>query len=170
MADPALPVTGWSGREAKARLARYGPNHFRERQERSLLLQYLTRFKDPLVVILLVASAVSAFTGESVNFLIIAGIVLLSVTLDSVQEYEANAAAEKLRQSASVRTLVMRDGSAQEVAITERVPGALVVLSAGDRIPAGGGLLEAHGFFVKQAQLTGESHPTEKRPGTSVPS
>src|SRR5690349_17618055 len=99
----ASVAAGLSGAEAKERLARYGPNQFRDRQERSLLLQYLTRFKNPLVLILLVASAVSAFTGEITNFLIITSIVLLSVTLDFVQEYRANAAAEKLRRSVSVR-------------------------------------------------------------------
>lgn len=78
-AERATEATGLSGAEAKARLARFGPNLFRERQEKSLLLQYLTRFKNPLVIILLVASAVSAFTGEVTNFLIISCIVLLSV-------------------------------------------------------------------------------------------
>ena len=154
-----------SGAEAKARLARFGPNLFRERQEKSLLLQYLTRFKNPLVVILLVASAVSAFTGEVTNFLIISLIVLLSVTLDFVQEYRANAAAEKLRQSVSVRAIVMRDGKSLEVAVTQVVPGDVVLLSAGDLIPADGRVLEARDFFVKQALLTGESYPVEKRPG-----
>ena len=109
-ADLATVATGLSGAEAKARLARFGPNLFREKQDKSLLLQFLTRFKNPLVVILLVASAVSAFTGEVTNFLIITCIVLLSVTLDFVQEYRANAAAEKLRQSVSVRAIVLRDG------------------------------------------------------------
>lgn len=75
---------GLSQAEAEARLRRYGPNVFRERQERSLLVQYLSRFRNPLVLILLAASAVSAFTGEVANFLIIACIVLLSVTLDFV--------------------------------------------------------------------------------------
>ena len=96
-ADLAAMDKGLSGAQAKARLARFGPNLFRERQERSLLLQYLTRFKNPLVIILLVASAVSAFTGEVTNFLIISCIVLMSVTLDFVQEYRASAAAEKLK-------------------------------------------------------------------------
>ena len=104
MAAPgqAEPAAGLASAEARARLARCGPNLFRERRERSLLLQYLSRFRNPLVLILLVASAVSAFTGEVANFLIIACIVLLSVTLDFVQEYRASAAAEKLRQSVSV--------------------------------------------------------------------
>lgn len=164
-ADLAAVAAGMSGAEAKARLARYGPNLFRERQEKSLLLQYLTRFKNPLVIILLVASAVSAFTGEVTNFLIISFIVLLSVTLDFVQEYRANAAAEKLRQSVSVRAIVMRDGKPLEVSVAQVVPGDVVLLSAGDLIPADGRVLEARDFFVKQALLTGESYPVEKRPG-----
>jgi Mg2+-importing ATPase len=165
VADPASETTGLSGAEAKARLARFGPNLFRERQEKSLLIQYLGRFKNPLVIILLVASAVSAFTGEVANFIIISCIVLLSVTLDFVQEYRANAAAEKLRQSVSVRASVLRDGQPLEVAVTEVVPGDVVLLSAGDLIPADGSLLEANDFFVKQALLTGEPYPVEKHPG-----
>jgi Mg2+-importing ATPase len=125
-ADLATIETGLSSAEAEARLARFGRNVFRERQDKSLLLQYLTRFKNPLVVILLVASAVSAFTGEVTNFLIITGIVLLSVTLDFVQEYGANAAAAKLCASVSVRTLVLRDGKPLEVAVTDVVPGDVI--------------------------------------------
>jgi Mg2+-importing ATPase len=158
-------TTGLSGAEAKARLTRLGPNLFRERPARSLLLQYLSRFRNPLVIILLVASAVSAFTGEVTNFLIISFIVLLSVTLDFVQEYRANVAAEKLRQSVSVRATVLRDGKPLEVSVTGVVPGDVVLLSAGDLIPADGKVLESCDFFVKQALLTGESYPVEKRPG-----
>jgi len=165
-AGPARVATGLSGAEAKARLARFGPNRFRVRPEKSLLLQYLIRFKNPLVLILLVASAVSAFTGEVTNFLIITCMVLLSVTLDFVQEYRANAAAEKLRQSVSVRAIVMRDGKPVEVAATKVVPGDVVLLAAGDLVPADAIVLEADDFFVKQALLTGESYPVEKRPDT----
>ena len=167
-ADEELGATdkpGLSSTEAKARLAKFGPNRFRERQEKSLLLQYLTRFKNPLVIILLVASAVSALTGEITNFLIISFIVLLSVTLDFVQEHRANAAAEKLRQSVSVCAMVVRDGRQLEIPVAHVVPGDLVLLSAGDLIPADGRVLEARDFFVKQALLTGESYPVEKRPG-----
>ncbi len=164
-AELATDEAGLSGAEAKARLARFGHNVFRERQEKSLLLQYLARFKNPLVLILLVASAVSAFTGEAANFVIISCIILLSVTLDFVQEHRANAAAEKLRQSVSVRANVLRDGNLLEIAVDEVVPGDLVALAAGDMIPADGRVLEANDFFVKQALLTGESYPVEKRPG-----
>ena len=156
---------GLSGAEAEARLARFGPNLFRARPDKSLLRQYLARFKNPLVIILLVASAVSAFVGEVANFLIISFIVLLSVTLDFFQEYRANAAAKKLRLSVSLRAIALRDGKPVEVAATQVVPGDVVLLSAGDLIPADGRVLDARDFFVKQALLTGESYPVEKRPG-----
>jgi Mg2+-importing ATPase len=159
-------AAGLSGAEAKARLAQFGPNLFRERRERSLLLQYLIRFKNPLVIILLVASAVSAFAGDVTNFLIISLIVLLSVTLDFVQEYRANAAVDKLRLSVSLRTVAMRDGGPLEIPVTQVVPGDVVLLSVGDLVPADARVLEARDFFVKQALLTGESYPVEKRPGT----
>jgi Mg2+-importing ATPase len=164
-AEADAGLAGLSCAEAKARLARFGPNLFREQQAKSLLRQYLSRFKNPLVLILLVASAVSAFTGEVINFFIISLIVLLSVTLDFVQEYRANAAAEKLRLSVSVKAIVIRDDRRLEIPVAEVVPGDLVVLSAGDLIPADGRVLEARDFFVKQALLTGESYPVEKRPG-----
>jgi Mg2+-importing ATPase len=164
-AERADKASGLSEAEAAVRLTKYGPNLFRERKDKPLLLQYLTRFKNPLVLILLVASAVSAATGEVTNFLIISSIVLLSVTLDFVQECRANAAAEKLRQSVSVRATVIRDGKPSEIPVTQIVPGDVALLSAGDLIPADGRVLEAHDFFVKQALLTGESYPVEKRPG-----
>ena len=159
-------VPGLSSSEARERLTGFGPNLFRERPRRSLLRQYLSRFRNPLVVILLVASAVSAFTGEVANFLIISIIVLLSVTLDFVQEYRANSAAERLKQSVSLRALVMRDGQPVSIPVKEVVPGDVVLLSAGDLVPADGRVLEARDFFVMQALLTGESYPVEKRPGT----
>ena len=157
---------GLSSSEARERLTGFGPNLFRERQRKSLLRQYLSRFRNPLVVILLIASAVSAFTGEVANFLIIGVIVLLSVMLDFVQEYRANSAAERLKQSVSLRALVMRDGQPVSIPVKEVVPGDVVLLSAGDLVPADGRVLEARDFFVMQALLTGESYPVEKRPGT----
>ncbi|TFW73022.1 magnesium-translocating P-type ATPase [Methylotenera oryzisoli] len=160
----ANEAKGLTSREAKIRLAKFGFNTFNETQAKSLLFQYLQRFKNPLVIILLVASAISAFTGELTNFLIISFMVLLSVTLDFFQEYRANAAALKLKQSVSIRTLVLRDGLPQEIDANFIVPGDIVMLSAGNLIPADGVILEAKDFFVRQALLTGESYPVEKRP------
>ena len=157
---------GLTKQEAGARLARYGPNLFRDSAHQSVWLQFAARFKNPLVIILLVASAISAFTGEVANFVIISFIVLLSVTLDFVQEYRAGKAAEKLRVAVAVRASVMRDGTKLDVPVADVVPGDIVLLSAGDMVPADGVVLEARDFFVKQALLTGESYPVEKKPGT----
>ena len=164
-AEQATDAAGLSGAEARSRLDQLGPNLFRDHQERPLWLQFLARFKNPLVILLLVASAISALTGEMTNFLIIAVMVLFSVTLDFVQEHRAGQAAESLRHSVSVRARVIRDGKPLAVPVIDVVPGDLVVLSAGDMVPADGLVLEANDLFVKQALLTGESYPVEKRPG-----
>ena len=162
----AADSRGLSGAEAGERLSRYGPNLFHDHPARSLLVQFVTRFKNPLVIILLMASAISAFSGEIANFVIIALIVILSVTLDFVQEYRAGKAAEKLRLAVSVRASVMRDGRPLDVPVAAVVPGDIMVLAAGDLVPADGVVLEARDFFVKQALLTGEPYPVEKRCGT----
>lgn len=160
-----LAKSGLTGPEARARLTQFGPNQFREKAGRGLLWQYFSRFRNPLVIILLVASAVSAFTGEITNFIIISSMVLLSVTLDFVQEFRANATAAKLRQSVSLRARVLRDGKPLDLAVTQVVPGDVVLLAAGDLIPGDARVLESCDFFVRQALLTGESYPVEKRPG-----
>ena len=158
-------AAGLTGAEARARREKFGPNLFRDHQDRPLWLQFLSRFKNPLVILLLVASAISALTGELTNFFIIALMVLSSVTLDFIQEHRAGKAAASLRQAVSVKATVIRDGKPQKVAVAEVVPGDLVVLSAGDMIPADARVLEANDFFVKQALLTGEAYPVEKHVG-----
>ena len=153
---------GLSQQEARARTARFGPNTLRDHGERPLLIQYLSHFKNPLVMILLAASAVSALTGEITGFVIIWAIVLMSVTLDFVQEYRAGRAAEQLKKVVAVRATVLRDSHSQEIQIAGLVPGDVVVLAAGDLIPADCRLLEAKDFFINQSLLTGESYPVEK--------
>lgn len=164
-ADLATDAAGLSEAEARLRLAKFGQNLFRDHQQRSLILQFLSRFKNPLVILLLVASAISAFTGEMTNFIIISVMVILSVTLDFVQEHRAGKAAESLRHSVSVHARVIRDGKAMDIPVTEVVPGDLAELSAGDMVPADGLVLEAKDLFVKQALLTGEPYPVEKHSG-----
>ncbi len=156
---------GLSSEQAANLRKQVGINTFRSHQSHSLLWQFVSRFKNPLVLILLIASFVSALTGETTNFLIISGIVLLSVTLDFIQEFRANAAADKLRQSVSVHATIMRDGQPCEIPVADIVPGDVALLSAGDLIPADGLLIEAKDFFLNQSLLTGEAFPVEKRPG-----
>ena len=113
----AASANGLSSAEAAERLASFGPNLIRRERKQTLVLQFLTHFRNPLVIILLVASAVSALTGEVAGFFIISAIVLMSVTLDFVQEYRAGKAAARLRQSVSVRATVLRDGKPLEVPV-----------------------------------------------------
>ena len=157
--------TGLSSITAAELLQKFGPNTLSNHQGPSLIRQFFTRFKNPLVVLLLLASSVSAFTGEITNFAIISCIVLMSVTLDFVQEFRANAAADKLRQSVSVRTTVLRDGQPVDVPVHNVVPGDVALLSAGSLVPADALILNAKDFFVNQSLLTGESYPVEKYSG-----
>ncbi len=156
---------GLSNSEAEIRLKTFGPNLIHSERKTALLLQFLSKFLNPLVIILLVASVFSAFTGDVASFVIISTIILISVTLDFVQEYRAGQAADKLRQSVAVRVQVLRDGKPVEVALADLVPGDVALLSAGDLIPCDGRLLEAKDFFVNQALLTGEPFPVEKTAG-----
>jgi Mg2+-importing ATPase len=155
---------GLSSTAAAARLVQYGPNLIHGERKSARALDFLSKFRNPLVIILLLASALSALTGDVASFVIIATIVLISVTLDFVQEYRAGAAADRLRQSVAVRAKVQRDGKLGEIAMAQLVPGDVVLLSAGDLIPCDGRLLEARDFFVDQAMLTGEAYPVEKAP------
>lgn len=153
---------GLSHAEAAERLAEFGRNVIHGERQRALLVQFLVKFRNPLVIILLIASALSAVTGDVASFFIITVIVVISVTLDFVQEYRAGQAAEQLRQSVAIRGRVLRDGQAVEIPLAELVPGDITLLRAGDLIPCDGRLLEAKDFFVNQSLLTGEPYPVEK--------
>lgn len=155
---------GLTAEEAAARFRREGPNLLRERRQRALLLEFLARFRSPLVLLLLGASAISAFTGDRASFVIIAGVIALSVTLDFVQEHRATTAASRLRRSVATRVTVLRDGQPAERPAEDLVPGDVVLLSAGALVPADGRVLEARDCYVNQALLTGESFPVEKSP------
>jgi Mg2+-importing ATPase len=159
---------GLSTSEAEARLLRFGPNVLRPHRRRALFIEFLSRFRNPLVLVLLAASGISALTGELTSFVIIGIIVVASVTLDFAQEHRAGQAAERLRQSVAVHVSVERDGRMTEIPTEQVVPGDVVHLTAGDLVPADGRVLEARDSFVNQALLTGEPYPVEKHPGDPV--
>jgi Mg2+-importing ATPase len=154
--------SGLSGAEAKLRLTTYGPNDAATVKRSPLWLQFLARFRNPLVIILLVASALSAATGDIASFVIVVAIVLASMTLDFVQEVQAQNAVEALRRSVAVKATVRRDGVTLSIPIDQLVPGDVVELIAGDLVPADSRLLESRDLFVNQALLTGEPYPAEK--------
>jgi Mg2+-importing ATPase len=166
--DQIPSFAGLSSAEAAARLGRYGPNQIRPGRQRAIALQFLAHFRNPLVLVLLAASSLSALTGDATGACIIGLIVLMSVTLDFVQEYRAGRAAEQLAAQVAVTATVLRDGKACEVPVAALVPGDVVLLSAGDLVPADSRLLQAKDFFVNQAQLTGEAYPVEKRADTKA--
>lgn len=158
----ASVAQGLRSDQAQQRLAEAGPNRFGQPPALPGWRQVLRYFRNPLVLTLLLASGVSAATGEVTNFLIIACIVLLSVTLDFWQELRAGQVVERLRQSVAVRATVLRDGQWQEHPVADLVPGDVVRLAAGDLVPADALVLQVRDFFVNQSVLTGESYPVEK--------
>jgi Mg2+-importing ATPase len=157
--------SGLDETEAARRSATSGPNVLRPRRERAIALQFLARLGNPLTILLLAAAIISAFTGDVASFSIITVVVLLSVTLDFVQEYRAGRAAERLKQSVAVRATVVRNGQAVEITGDRIVPGDVVLLKPGGLVPADGRVLEARDLFVNQALLTGEPYPVEKHAG-----
>jgi len=153
---------GLSSEEAAARLKAFGRNVLEERLRRHIVLDFLGRFRNPLVLILLAAAAVSAVTQQTAEFFIIISIVVLSVILDLVQERRAEHAADSLRARVAITATVWRDGSARELPVAELVPGDAVRLTAGDLVPADCRLIETDDLFVNESLLTGESYPAEK--------
>jgi Mg2+-importing ATPase len=154
--------------EVQKRLATYGPNDAATVKRSPLWLQFLARFGNPLIIILLIASAVSAATGDVPSFIIISCIVLLSIIFDFIQEVRAQNAVETLRRSVAVQATVRRDGVSLSVPIDQLVPGDIVELIAGDLVPADSRLLVSRDLYVNQALLTGEPYPAEKRVGDSA--
>jgi Mg2+-importing ATPase len=165
LAELRTDGSGLDEAEAARRIAAHGPNVLRPRRERTLVLQFLSRFGNPLVILLLSAATISAFTGDAASFVVIAIMVAASVTLDFVQEYRAGRAAERLKQSVALRATVVRGGRPMETTADQIVPGDVVQLKPGGLVPADGRVLEAHDFFVNQALLTGEPYPVEKHAG-----
>ena len=162
MAATESHLDGLSESEIRERLLHYGKNSFRDAPPPHLFLQFIKRFHNPLVLLLLFAGIISAATGEVVSAIIIATMVILSVLLDFIQEDRAEQTAEHLKQSVALRATVRRDDKLQDIDAHDIVPGDIVALRPGQMIPADGRVLTAHDFFVKQAALTGESYPVEK--------
>ena len=159
--------SGLAGGEAARRLAAFGPNRIDGRRRRRLLADLGRRLANPLVAILLAASAVAGATGDMVSFTIIVSMVLLSNILDMVQESRAQATAEALKRAIALKAVVLRDGSPAELPVDGIVPGDIVDLAAGDLVPADGIVLSATAAQVNQAALTGEPYPVAKRPDPS---
>ena len=156
---------GLSAAEAKKRLDEYGHNELEEAQKRSLLAKFLDQFKDLMIIILLVAAALSVITEGTeglTDALIILAVVVLNAAFGVYQEGQAEAAIEALKDMSSQVARVSRDGHVVEIDSRELVPGDIVMLEAGDVVPADMRLLEVASLKIEEAALTGESVPVEK--------
>ena len=158
-------VDGLSTAQAKERLDAYGYNELDEGEKRSLLSKFIDQFKDLMIIILLVAAALSVIT-EGMHGLtdacIILAVVVLNAAFGVYQEGQAEAAIEALKNMSSPLARVRRDGNVVEIDSRELVPGDIVLLEAGDVVPADMRLLEAASLKIEEAALTGESVPVEK--------
>lgn len=154
--------TGLTTTEVERRLNQFGLNEPVKTLQLSGIVQFFLLFANPLVIILLTASAISLIVGDWINALIIVVMVLLSVVLNFIQTSRSKKAAESLRKEVSITANVLRNGVWQEIPRREIVPDDVVRLSAGDLIPADADLLEAKNFHVQESALTGESLPVEK--------
>jgi Ca2+-transporting ATPase len=161
------PEGGLTGEEARQRQAKYGPNKLKDAQKQTLLQRFLTQLKDPMLLILMAAAVVSAITNviahESMaEVFIILIVVLLNAVLGVFQESKAEAAIEALQSMTAATCKVLRDGQQLTLHSDELVPGDIVLLEAGDSVPADGRLLESASLKIEEAALTGESVPVDK--------
>ncbi|HSJ17209.1 MAG TPA: cation-transporting P-type ATPase [Solirubrobacterales bacterium] len=163
------PARGLRASEVAARQRRFGPNALPEPQPPSAVALVARQFRDAIVLLLVGAASVSLALGELLDGAVIASIVVVNALLGAVQEGRAETAARAVRTLLSPTAIVVRDGAAAEVDATELVPGDVVVLSAGDRVPADGRLLEAARLEINESAMTGESVPAAKRAEPPAP-
>jgi len=156
---------GLTGTEARARLARVGPNEIGTSGRTSTLGLLIRQFQSPIVLILVFATVVSGVLGDVTDAVIILAIIALSGLLGFWQESGATRAVAALLAVVQIKVEVRRDGQVQEVPSTEIVPGDVVLLNAGDVIPGDGLIVESNQLLVDEAALTGETYPAEKAPG-----
>ncbi|NRQ38173.1 HAD-IC family P-type ATPase [Nonomuraea sp. NN258] len=159
----ADPEQGLAAGEAARRLERHGPNQFKAAPRDPRWRAFLRQFQDLMILILLVAAVVSLLiSGEWETPLAIAVVVLLNATIGFVQESRAEASLEALRRMTVTTATVRRHGRLTRLDAKELVPGDLVVVEAGDRVPADGRLLSAASLEVQESELTGEAQPAVK--------
>jgi Mg2+-importing ATPase len=153
---------GLTEEEAKKRLEDYGYNEPARKKKRTILIQIISKFINPLVIVLLIIAVFSLFFGEKISALLVILMAIMSVFLSFIQEHRAGKEVEKLSEMVHATATVYRNGKPKEVKIREIVPGDIVDLFAGDMIPADLRIISGKDLFINQASLTGESFPIEK--------
>ena len=157
-------ATGLSTDEAQARLAEHGPNSLPEKKRRSLFVILLRQFSDFMIVVLLMAALISGLIGEPQDTIAILVIVFINAIIGAVQEFRAERAVAALRKMSAPEAQVLRDGQVVTLASSELVPGDVVMMEAGNVVPADLRLLMGEGLQADESALTGESQSVEKHP------
>lgn len=156
-------LAGLTTAEAQRRLEKYGHNELATKGKTTLLQKFLAQFKDLMIIVLLVAALISVFVGEGVDALIILLVVVLNAIFGVFQESKAEEAIDALKSLAAPQAKVERDGQMQQIQSTELVPGDVVILEAGDVVPADLRLVESASMQIEESALTGESVPVNKQ-------
>ncbi len=143
---------------------RKGRNVLVEKEQKNIVVEFLSHFGNPLVLILLAAAGISDYLGATADAVIIAAIILVSVSLDFFQEHKANNAAQKLKERVVTTALVLRNSKKEQIKVADLCPGDVIFLNPGNLVPADARIIEAKDFFINQSSLTGESFPCEKNP------
>ena len=153
---------GLSSQEAQARLQKYGPNILKATGGKNILAILLSQFTSFLIIILFIASAISFLLGETVDAILIMAIVIINGIVGFIQEYRVERTIEHLKKLVSTDVTVYRDGNLQKIPSSQLVPGDLIVLEEGQKVPADIKISEAYNLEVNEASLTGESTPVKK--------
>ena len=157
------PESGLTSEEAARRLAAEGPNEIREQRRRSIVRMIASQFQDFMILVLVAAAIISGAIGEAADAAIILAIVVVNGAIGFVQDYRAERVMAALRQLAALKAVVVRDGSRHTIAASEIVRGDVVLIEAGNGVPADLRLIEAPRLKINEAALTGEAVPAEKR-------
>lgn len=155
-------ISGLSSKESKSRLEKYGYNELAEKSKVPTWKLFLDSFKDPLVIILLIAALVQVFLGEVVESSIIFAVLMLNSILGVVQTKKAEGSLDSLKKLSVPNAKVIRDNKKITIPSRELVAGDIVILEAGDYVPADGRIIESQTFKVVEGMLTGESEPVLK--------
>jgi magnesium-transporting ATPase (P-type) len=162
LAAHEVTAAGLNAAEASRRLAAHGPNRLTPPKKRGPLVRFLLQFHNVLIYVLLGAAVVTAVLGEVVDTAVIIGVVVINALIGFIQEGKAEKSLDAIRNMLSLSAMVMRDGRRVEIAAEELVPGDIVLLASGDKVPADLRLIETRNLRIEEAALTGESEPVEK--------
>ena len=154
--------TGLSQTEVQKRLTENGPNELKKEKRSSPIRMLLSQFSDILIIILLIAIGLSIAIGELIDAIVIIAIVAATAILGFVEEFRSEKAVEALKKMTAPTAMVIRDGKETRVPASEIVPGDIILLYAGDKIPADARLIKSFNLKVDESSLTGESSPAKK--------